>query len=169
MLGSSRLSIAICLLSATAAMACETLDGAKSEALTSLTTPVSGAGVQLTTTFGMRFHPFFREMRMHEGIDWTAPPGTPVAAAGPGRVVTAARRGVHGNVVIIDHGAGWQTLYAHLSSFDVSTGDCVALGAVIGRTGSTGLSVGPKLHLELHHNGWPVDPLSLPMRAAQER
>ena len=66
-----------------------------------------------------------------------------------------------GTTVLIDHGAGWQTLYAHLAGFDVREGDCVTFGAIIGKVGSTGLVAGPKLHFEVHRDGKPIDPQSI--------
>lgn len=101
---------------------------------------------------------------MHTGVDWSASPGTPVMAAGAGRVLEVGRKGMNGNIVLVEHGAGWQTLYAHLSSFDVKVGDCVKFGEVIGKVGSTGLTDGPVLHFEILQFGWPIDPMSIPMK-----
>jgi murein DD-endopeptidase MepM/ murein hydrolase activator NlpD len=100
---------------------------------------------------------------MHTGVDWAAAVGTPIIAAGAGRVAYVGRMGYHGNTVILDHGRNWRTLYAHLSSFDVAEGDCVASGTVIGRVGATGLTSGPALHFEVQQNGWPLDPMAVPV------
>lgn len=127
--------------------------------------PVAGADVRLTSGFGIRFHPLLNERRMHTGIDWAAPKGTPVVAAGAGRVAFAGRRGQEGNTVVIDHGAAIATAYAHLSGFDVHEGDCVAAGARIGSVGSTGLAAGPMLHFEVRRGGVPVDPLKIPLES----
>lgn len=124
-----------------------------------LQAPVSGSDVRLSSTFGVLWHPLLNEMRMHTGVDWEAPRGTPIAVVGSGRVTKTGRRGQYGNIVVVDHGAGWQTLYAHLSKTHVVPGDCVRAGDVIGEVGLTGLSAGPHVHLELLQYGWPVDPL----------
>ena len=98
----------------------------------------------------------------HHGYDIAAERGTPVAAPGAGVVVHAAAgyRGSEawGNTIAIDHGNGWQTVYAHLEGFDVAEGDQVAAGEQIGRVGATGRATGPHVHVELHHNGERVDP-----------
>ena len=99
---------------------------------------------------------------VHHGYDIAAERGTPVAAPGAGVVVHAAAgyRGSEawGNTIAIDHGNGWQTVYAHLEGFDVAEGDQVAAGEQIGRVGATGRATGPHVHVELHHNGERVDP-----------
>jgi murein DD-endopeptidase MepM/ murein hydrolase activator NlpD len=123
--------------------------------------PAQGDEVRLTAGFGMRFHPLLNARRMHTGVDWAAPIGTPVIAAGSGHVVFAAVKGEYGNAIVIDHGGGWQTFYSQLSSIEVGVGDCVAFGALIGKVGSTGLSSGPHLHFEVRQNGQPIDPLSV--------
>jgi murein DD-endopeptidase MepM/ murein hydrolase activator NlpD len=124
--------------------------------------PVRGKDVHLAAGFGMRMHPLLNLPRLHMGVDWAAAIGTPVIAAGRGRVVAAGMDGAYGNRVIIDHGAPWQTLYSQLASFSVREGDCVGAGTVIGAMGATGLSAGPHLHFEVRHHGEPVDPLILP-------
>src|SRR3954454_19965929 len=98
--------------------------------------------------------------RRHDGIDFPEPYGTSVGAAGRGTVSFAGwNSGGYGNLVVVQHRLGYQTWYAHLSSFAVSNGSAVAGGAVIGRVGSTGRSTGPHLHFELRHNGVPINPL----------
>ena len=97
----------------------------------------------------------------HEGVDIARPHGTPVQAAGGGRVVEARKLGYsYGWYLIIDHGNGFQTMYAHMSAFLVDLGEDVEAGQVIGRVGITGRSTGPHLHFELHLNGRPVNPLN---------
>jgi murein DD-endopeptidase MepM/ murein hydrolase activator NlpD len=111
--------------------------------------PVSGPVV---STFGMRWG------RMHEGIDIAAGYGTPIAAAASGTVIYAGWMGGYGNLIIIDHGGGLATAYAHQSSFAVGGGP-VSQGQIIGYVGCTGHCYGPHLHFEVRVNGSPVDPL----------
>jgi murein DD-endopeptidase MepM/ murein hydrolase activator NlpD len=120
--------------------------------------PIPGAAV--TSGFGSRVHPVYGDVRMHTGIDFRASTGTPVRAAGAGKVVYAGWRGGYGNTVIIDHGNSLATLYGHLSSISVGVGQTVSRGQVIARAGSTGLSTGPHLHFEVRANGVPVNPMA---------
>jgi murein DD-endopeptidase MepM/ murein hydrolase activator NlpD len=123
--------------------------------------PVAGDDVYLTSGFGIRRHPLLMRNKMHLGVDWAAPIGTPVIAAAAGRIVEAAPRGEYGNAITIDHGGGWQTFYSQLTRFaDIHPGSCVAAGAEIAFVGSTGLSSGPHLHFEVRHNGKHLDPMS---------
>ena len=120
---------------------------------------LGGAGCDARPTSGSlssRFGP--RWGRLHAGIDIAAPTGTPIYACWPGRVVVAGWQGGYGNTVVIDHGGGRATLYAHQSSIAVSVGQTVNAGAVIGYVGSTGNSTGAHLHFEVRINGNPVDP-----------
>ncbi len=123
----------------------------------SLLKPVPG---RVSSGFGMRMHPILHYRRMHTGVDLSASSGTPIRAADKGLVVYAGWRGGYGKCVIIDHGSGVATLYAHMSSISVGAGCVVSRGSVIGAVGSTGLSTGPHLHFEVRKNGRPVDPLS---------
>ena len=152
------------LLGANAAAACETFAGPADTSPLHTRKPVNGEDVRLATGFGMRRHPLLMINKMHTGVDWSAPTGTPVVAAGGGRVSFAGVKGEYGKVVFIDHGGGWQTAYAHLSSIEVGEGDCVAALTVIGRIGSTGLSSGPQLHFEVLHQGRYLDPMNVARR-----
>jgi murein DD-endopeptidase MepM/ murein hydrolase activator NlpD len=109
--------------------------------------------------YGMRIHPIHKIPKFHAGMDFTAKQGTPIYATGDGRVTFAdyATNG-YGRHVVIDHGFGYGTLYAHLSELKVRNGQKVKRGDVIGLVGNTGLSAGPHLHYEVHKNGQPVDP-----------
>ena len=111
--------------------------------------------------FGIRLHPVHKVDRMHAGIDFTAPQGTPIQATGNGKVVKAEHeRYGYGNHVIIDHGWGYSSLYGHMSSFNVKVGDIVQKGQTIGKVGDTGTSTAPHLHYEVRSKGNPVDPIT---------
>jgi len=97
--------------------------------------------------------------RFHGGVDLVADVGTPVVAARGGRVGFAGWSGAYGYTVFLEHEAGWQTRYAHLSRIDVRVGDLVRQGAVLGAIGSTGASTGPHLHFEVRFEGRALDPL----------
>jgi murein DD-endopeptidase MepM/ murein hydrolase activator NlpD len=112
----------------------------------------------MSSRFGYRVHPIFGDTRLHTGLDFAAGAGMPIKAAGPGRIVWAGPRGGYGNLVAIDHGNGLATLYAHQSRIDVTIGQKVAAGEVIGLVGSTGFSTGPHLHFETRELGTPADP-----------
>ncbi len=112
--------------------------------------PVNGT---VTSGFGMRWG------RLHAGIDIAAPHGTPVRAAQAGQVIFAGAQGGYGNLILIAHGGGIVTAYAHLSSFRVGVNQFVERGQTIGAVGSTGHSTGPHLHFEVRVNGSPVDPM----------
>lgn len=107
-----------------------------------------------------RFHPILHENRPHEGIDVTAPTGTPIVAPAAGRVVFAGNDKGYGLTVEIDHGNGIRTRFAHCSRLAVRVGQQVTRNQLIAAVGSTGLSTAPHLHYEIHVNGKPVDPLT---------
>jgi murein DD-endopeptidase MepM/ murein hydrolase activator NlpD len=117
--------------------------------------PVGG---RITSSYGPRVHPILGTTRLHTGVDFGAAYGTPISAAASGKVIHSGGFGGYGNTVIIDHGGGMSTLYAHQSEVRVSLGDQVESGATIGLVGSTGLSTGPHLHFEVRILGSPVDP-----------
>jgi murein DD-endopeptidase MepM/ murein hydrolase activator NlpD len=117
-------------------------------------------GVNFLSGFGYRIHPIFKVKKMHYGIDFTAPKGTAIQATGSGRVVKATRNAGFGNHIVIDHGFGYQTIYAHLSKINIRQGDQVVRGQLIGTVGSSGISTAPHCHYEVHVNGKPVNPIS---------
>lgn len=125
--------------------------------------PVRGDDVRLTSGFGFRRHPLLGETRMHTGIDWAAPTGTPILAAGSGVIEESGRKGYNGNYVRIRHANGYQTAYSHMSRIapGATAGVRVKQGQVIGYVGSTGLSSGPHLHFEILVNNQFVNPLSI--------
>lgn len=112
----------------------------------------------IVSAFGNRSDPFTGETRMHQGIDIDAPAGSPIWAATDGVVTFAGERGGFGKLVILDHGDGVETYYAHQQRIDVSVGDQVAAGHQLGLVGSTGRSTGPHLHFEVRVEGSPVNP-----------
>lgn len=115
---------------------------------------------RLSSPLGWRTDPFRPAIRQHHwGIDIAAPPGTPVVASAAGVVQYAGAYAGYGSTVYISHGAGWATVYAHLSAIHVRPGTQVRQGAVIGAVGSEGRSTGPHLHFELRYRNQPVDPL----------
>ena len=109
--------------------------------------------------YGYRIHPIYRTKRLHTGLDIGGTSGDPIYAAKGGEVVWAKRRGGYGHTIVIDHGDGITTLYAHMSSYESRLGDFVARGDVIGYIGSTGTSTSPHLHFEVRVDGNPVDPM----------
>ena len=117
----------------------------------------------LRSGFGMRRHPILKYTRMHTGVDYAAPRGTPILAAGNGVVEKAGRNSGYGNVIILTHTNGYKTLYGHQQGFakGLTVGSRVRQGQVIGYVGSTGLSTGPHLHFEIRVNDKPVDPLRI--------
>jgi murein DD-endopeptidase MepM/ murein hydrolase activator NlpD len=123
--------------------------------------PVSNKELtRIASGFGMRIDPVYGTPKMHKGLDFTAPQGTPIYATGDGVVSTAGYgEGGFGNHVIISHGYGYETLYGHMVRLKVNYGQKVKRGEVIGWVGSTGKSTGPHCHYEVHINGEAVDPV----------
>lgn len=123
-----------------------------------MATPVNGV---LTSTFGPRKHPILKTVRIHKGVDWAAPIGTPIAAAFDGQVVFEGDGKGYGNLIRISHANNRETRYAHMQRFadGISVGTTVKAGDVIGYIGTTGLSTGPHLHFELYQDGQAIDPL----------
>ena len=114
----------------------------------------------VVSPFGMRWHPILGGYRMHTGIDIAAPYGAPIVASDDGVVLFVGWYGGYGNTVIVDHGGGYSTLYAHCSSILVSQGQAVQRGQAIARVGATGYATGPHLHFEIRVNGVPINPMT---------
>lgn len=113
----------------------------------------------ITSGFGWRTHPILNRRIFHNGIDLDSPYGTPIRAAGDGRVILAQTWSGFGNTVVIQHGGDVTTIYGHMSRFGTSVGNDVREGNVVGYVGCTGLCTGPHLHFEVREGGVPVDPL----------
>lgn len=128
------------------------------QAANGLQTPAIG---RVTSEFGPRSHPILGNGHHHDGIDIGLPAGTPLRAIAPGTVTFAGENGSYGLTVEIDHGEGLSSRYAHLSELRVSPGQRIDGERIIARSGRSGLANGPHLHLEVHRDGRPVDPLSL--------
>lgn len=117
--------------------------------------------IRMASGFGYRTHPIFQIRKFHKGIDLVALKGTPVYATAKGRVVIASNSDDgYGNKIMIDHGFGYKTVYAHLHKIDVKVGQEVNLGDMIGEVGNTGLSVAPHLHYEVRMDDQVVNPLA---------
>lgn len=116
---------------------------------------------RMASGYGMRMHPIYKRRKMHTGMDFSAERGTEIYATGAGKVIHAeiSRRG-YGNHIIIDHGYGYQTLYAHMSGFTVKEGQTITRGQTIGYVGNTGTSVAPHLHYEVIKSGNKVNPVN---------
>jgi murein DD-endopeptidase MepM/ murein hydrolase activator NlpD len=125
---------------------------------------------RITSGFSLaRFHPFMQTWRAHRGVDFAAPSGTPVRAAGDGKVASAGRQNGYGNVVILQHAGAFSTVYAHLSRFaaGIKPGTHVAQGELIGYVGQTGWATGPHLHYEFRVSNEQRDPLRIALPNAQ--
>ena len=124
-------------------------------------TPVDGA--RISSGFGMRFHPVLGYTRMHKGVDFAVPVGTPVMAAGSGTIKYEGPARGYGNFMIINHGNGYSTAYAHLSRFapGIHNGSPVRQGQVVAFSGNTGLTTGPHLHYEVRINNVQVNPMTV--------
>lgn len=118
--------------------------------------PVDGV---VTSGFGRRSDPFHGKHSFHKGLDIAAPSGTPIQPIRAGTVTSAGPRGGYGNVVVLDHGDGITSMYAHCKALKVQPGQRVEVGQIIATVGSTGRSTGPHLHLEVHQDGQAVDPV----------
>jgi murein DD-endopeptidase MepM/ murein hydrolase activator NlpD len=125
--------------------------------------PVRGNDVRLVSGFGMRMHPLLGFRRMHTGVDWASPTGTPILASGSGVIEEAGHKGGYGNYVRIRHANGYQTAYGHISRFapGLEVGTKVKQGQVFAYVGCTGLCEGPHVHFEVLVNNQYVDPLSI--------
>jgi murein DD-endopeptidase MepM/ murein hydrolase activator NlpD len=122
--------------------------------------PISNKDLKRTASgFGMRIHPIYKIPKFHAGMDFTAPTGTDIYVTGDGVVeLVKSDRTELGNHIVVDHGFGYETVYAHLDGFNVRQGQKVKRGDIIGYVGNTGRSVAPHLHYEVRLNGQPVDP-----------
>jgi murein DD-endopeptidase MepM/ murein hydrolase activator NlpD len=116
--------------------------------------------MNLMSGYGIRLHPVHKVNKMHEGLDFTAPPGTPIQSTGNGRVIKVENKSSgYGRHVIIDHGFGYQTLYAHMKEIKIRQGTIVKKGQLIGTVGNTGTSTAPHCHYEVRYNKRPVNPI----------
>jgi len=122
--------------------------------------PVSNQDLtRIASGFGYRIDPIYKTIKMHAGLDFTAPQGTPIYATAKGVVTHAENGGGYGNHVIINHGYGYETLYGHMVRMKAKVGQKVQRGEIIGFVGSTGKSTGPHCHYEVHKNGQKIDPV----------
>ncbi len=123
--------------------------------------PVSNEDLKrVASGFGYRIDPIYKTTRFHAGLDFTAPQGTPIYATANGVIRTAGNSGNgYGNHVVINHGYGYETLYAHMYRVKAKRGQRVKRGEIIGYVGNTGKSTGPHCHYEVHKNGRPIDPV----------
>lgn len=123
---------------------------------------------RLSSTFGMRKHPVLGRMRAHKGVDYAARTGTPIMAAGDGKISFAGWKNGYGRAVVIEHGQGRSTLYGHMSAWGkYKAGQHVSQGSTIGFVGASGLATGPHLHYEFRINGGQVNPLTVTMPKPQ--
>jgi murein DD-endopeptidase MepM/ murein hydrolase activator NlpD len=131
-------------------------------------TPVDGA--RISSGFGARLHPILGYTRMHKGIDFAVPSGTPVMAAGSGKITFRGWAGEYGNMVVVDHGNGYSTAYAHLSRFaqDTRVGEHVSQGEVVAFSGMTGLATGPHLHYEIRVHNNQVNPAAVKVASGRK-
>ena len=122
--------------------------------------PLPAGSYRVSSTFGMRLHPVLGYYRMHNGVDFGCPQGTPIYASRSGQVTIATYSGSAGYYVSINHGDGWSSVYMHMTNYIVSAGQYVTQGQVIGYVGSTGYSTGPHLHFGISYNGTYVNPMN---------
>ncbi len=117
--------------------------------------------IRALSGFGMRMHPIFKRKKMHTGMDFTCPKGTDIQATGAGVIEKIIKKkSGYGTHIVINHGYGYQSLYAHMASVTVKAGDKVSRGQIIGTVGNTGTSTAPHLHYEVIHNNRKVNPIS---------
>lgn len=123
--------------------------------------PINNKNLErIASGFGYRIHPIYKTMRMHKGIDFAAPPGTPIYATGDGKIIEPSHgMSGYGRNVVINHGYGYKTVYAHMNKVIVKQGEKVKRGEIIGYVGNTGISTGPHLHYEVRKNDKPVNPV----------
>jgi len=115
---------------------------------------------RISSYYGYRIHPIYKRRVFHDGLDFSAPTGTEIYAAGDGVVESASKSSYgYGNKIVIDHGYGYKTVYAHMNAFKVRKGQKVKRGQVIGTVGNSGLSTAPHLHYEVHRNNKKVNPI----------
>ena len=123
--------------------------------------PVANKDLKKTASgYGTRVDPIYKTVKFHAGMDFSANTGTPVYVTGNGKVTKAGWDGLYGRCIVVDHGFGYVTRYAHLSKINVRTGQKVVRGETIGEVGSTGKSTGPHLHYEVHVKGQVVNPVN---------
>jgi len=124
---------------------------------------------RISSGFGMRFHPILNRMRMHTGVDYAAPTGTPIKATGDGKIIFVGRKGGYGKAIIIKHAGIYSTLYGHMSRFHrgMHSGKYVKQGQIIGYVGMTGRATGPHLHYEFRINGRFRNPLTVKLPDAK--
>ncbi len=115
---------------------------------------------RVSSGFGYRMHPIYKQKIWHNGMDFTGKIGTPIYATGNGKIISAKKENGHGKRIIIDHGFGYKTFYSHLDEYNVKKGQKVKRGDVIGYLGNTGVSTGPHLHYEVHKNDKANDPVN---------
>lgn len=115
---------------------------------------------RVSSGFGYRMHPIYKQRIWHNGMDFTGKIGTPIYATGNGKVLKVGKENGHGKKIVIDHGFGYKTIYSHLSGYNVRKGQKVKRGDVIGYLGNTGVSTGPHLHYEVHKNNKANDPVN---------
>ncbi len=129
-------------------------------------TPIDGA--RLSSGFGRRKHPILGYTKMHKGLDFAAPLGTPIYAAGSGTIQYAGRKGAYGNFVLIRHNSTYSTAYAHMNRIKTAKGRRVKQGQTIGYVGTTGRSTGPHLHYEIRRTGRQVNPLKVKLPSGRK-
>lgn len=133
------------------------LQSSSGKAPTSMVWPCPSSR-RVTSPYGTRIHPIKKTKSMHTGVDIGASSGSSIVAAADGKVIAASYNSAYGNYIIVDHGGGTSTMYAHMSAFVAHVGDSVTAGQQIGKVGSTGLSTGPHLHFEVRINGQHTSP-----------